>query len=147
MVRLSRRAVLGGIAAAPFAPGLARAARQPDMLRFGIVGAGLMPGDRRVADSLLPQDCLYTLVERSGAAERPKQVRAMCRVTRVTRRIRALRHPAAMREKFARVRIDQDETLARGIEGRERPDAFEDRCSRRRSWPGRFCLTTGKLRS
>ncbi len=43
--------------------------RRPDMLGFGIVGAGLMPGDRRMAESLAPQDCLYTLVERAGAEE------------------------------------------------------------------------------
>jgi integrase len=36
---------------------------------------------------------------RSGAAERPKQVRAMCRVTRVTRRIRALRSRVLSRAK------------------------------------------------
>jgi len=41
----------------------------PDALRFGIVGAGLMPGDRRMRDSLAPQDNLYTLVERSSAGE------------------------------------------------------------------------------
>ena len=39
------------------------------MLGFGIVGAGLMPGDRRIQESLAPQDNLYTLVERSGAEE------------------------------------------------------------------------------
>ena len=42
---------------------------RPDMLQWGIVGAGLLPGDRRMAESLHPQDNLYTLVERSGAAE------------------------------------------------------------------------------
>ena len=42
---------------------------RPDMLQWGIVGAGLMPGDRRMRDSLAPQDNLYTLVERSGAEE------------------------------------------------------------------------------
>ena len=41
----------------------------PDALGFGIVGAGLMPGDRRMRDSLAPQDNLYTLVERSSAGE------------------------------------------------------------------------------
>ena len=40
--------------------------RRPDMLRHGIVGAGLMAEDRRMHDSLAPQDNLYTLVERSG---------------------------------------------------------------------------------
>ncbi len=43
--------------------------RRPDMRGFGIIGAGLMPGDRRMRDSLAPQDCLYTLVERSFADE------------------------------------------------------------------------------
>ncbi len=43
--------------------------RRPDMLGFGIVGAGLLPGDRRMHDSLAPQDNLYTLVERSGTEE------------------------------------------------------------------------------
>ena len=40
--------------------------RSPDALQWGIVGAGLMPSDRRMAESLGPQDALYTLVERSG---------------------------------------------------------------------------------
>ena len=42
---------------------------RPDMLNFGIVGAGLMPGDRHMQESLAPQDSLYTLVERDGAQE------------------------------------------------------------------------------
>lgn len=42
---------------------------RPDMLGWGIVGAGLMPSDRRMRDSLEPQDNLYTLVERSAADE------------------------------------------------------------------------------
>ena len=29
-------------------------------------GIGLLPGDRRMADALIPQDCLYTVVERSA---------------------------------------------------------------------------------
>ena len=40
-----------------------------DMLDWGIVGAGLMPNDRLMRDSLVPQDCLYTLTERAGDAE------------------------------------------------------------------------------
>jgi peptide/nickel transport system substrate-binding protein len=36
MIPLSRRALLGGIAASPFVPVVARAARQPDTLRFGL---------------------------------------------------------------------------------------------------------------
>ena len=43
--------------------------RRPDALRWGIVGAGLMPGDRRMHESLVPQDNLYTLVERSFTEE------------------------------------------------------------------------------
>jgi mannitol-1-phosphate/altronate dehydrogenase len=43
--------------------------RDPAALAWGIVGAGLLPGDRRVRDNLAPQDWLYTLVERDGAAE------------------------------------------------------------------------------
>lgn len=42
---------------------------RPDALDWGIVGAGLLPGDRTVRDSLLPQDGLYTLVERDGVGE------------------------------------------------------------------------------
>ncbi|MCF4126526.1 mannitol dehydrogenase family protein [Methylobacterium sp. SyP6R] len=43
--------------------------RDPDALAFGILGVGLMPGDRRMIDALAPQDALYTLVEREGADE------------------------------------------------------------------------------
>ena len=38
-------------------------------LDWAIAGAGLLPADRRIADSLGPQDGLYTLVERSGHGE------------------------------------------------------------------------------
>ncbi len=43
--------------------------RRPDALAWGIVGAGLLPGDRRMHESLAPQDHLYTLVERSFTDE------------------------------------------------------------------------------
>ncbi len=43
--------------------------RDPAALEWGIAGAGLLPGDRRVRDSLAPQDGLYTLVERDGTTE------------------------------------------------------------------------------
>ena len=43
--------------------------RRAGALGWGIVGAGLLPGDRRVRESLAPQDNLYTLVERDGAEE------------------------------------------------------------------------------
>lgn len=41
----------------------------PDALGWGIVGAGLLPADRRMQESLAPQDNLYTLVERSFTEE------------------------------------------------------------------------------
>ncbi|HEY8613512.1 MAG TPA: mannitol dehydrogenase family protein [Roseomonas sp.] len=43
--------------------------RDPRALGWGIVGAGLLPGDLRVRESLSPQDGLYTLVERDGVSE------------------------------------------------------------------------------
>ncbi|HEY2132747.1 MAG TPA: mannitol dehydrogenase family protein [Acetobacteraceae bacterium] len=43
--------------------------RRSDCLGWGIVGAGLMPADRRMHDALAPQDGLYTLVERDAAGE------------------------------------------------------------------------------
>ena len=41
--------------------------RRPEALAWGIVGAGLLPGDRRMIDSLAPQDGLYMLVKRPCA--------------------------------------------------------------------------------
>jgi mannitol 2-dehydrogenase len=43
--------------------------RRADALGWGIIGAGLMPADRRMQDSLAPQDNLYTLVERGATDE------------------------------------------------------------------------------
>jgi fructuronate reductase/mannitol 2-dehydrogenase len=54
--------------------------RRPDMLGWGIIGAGLMPADRRMRDSLEPQDNLYTLVERSAADEKVTVVGSLARV-------------------------------------------------------------------
>jgi mannitol 2-dehydrogenase len=42
---------------------------QPAAIGWGIIGAGLMPTDRRMQESLKPQDNLYTLVERSASQE------------------------------------------------------------------------------
>ncbi len=42
---------------------------EPDALRWGIVGAGLMPFDRKVVEGLLAQDRLYTLMENNGSSE------------------------------------------------------------------------------
>jgi len=43
--------------------------RRADALGWGIVGAGLLPADSRMQESLTPQDNLYTLVERSFTDE------------------------------------------------------------------------------
>jgi mannitol 2-dehydrogenase len=43
--------------------------RADDALSWGIVGAGLLPADRKMHDSLQPQDNLYTLIERSATDE------------------------------------------------------------------------------
>src|SRR5712691_8401246 len=36
---------------------------------WGERGVGLLPGDRRMADALIPQECLYTLVARSAEGD------------------------------------------------------------------------------
>ncbi len=41
----------------------------PDEPRWGECGLGVLPSDDRMRDALLGQDCLYTVVERSAAAE------------------------------------------------------------------------------
>lgn len=43
--------------------------RDAEAMGWGIVGAGLLPSDIRMRDSLQPQDNLYTLVERSGTQD------------------------------------------------------------------------------
>ncbi len=40
-----------------------------DAAEWGIIGAGLLTADRKMRDTLAPQDGLYTLVERDGADE------------------------------------------------------------------------------
>jgi len=52
----------------------------PAALRWGIVGVGLLPADRRMIDSLAPQDGLYTLIEREGADETARVVGALARL-------------------------------------------------------------------
>lgn len=52
----------------------------PSALAWSIAGAGLLPADRRMADSLVPQDGLYTLVERSGSSERVSVIGSIARV-------------------------------------------------------------------
>jgi mannitol-1-phosphate/altronate dehydrogenase len=41
---------------------------------WGERGLGLLPGDRRMAEALLPQDCLYTVVERSAQGDSARVV-------------------------------------------------------------------------
>lgn len=60
--------------------------RDPEALGWGIVGAVLLPSDRRMIESLAPQDGLYTLIEREGAEE---QVRVIGSLARVVLRVRA----------------------------------------------------------
>jgi len=43
--------------------------RDPRNAIWGIVGAGLLPGDKPLRDALAGQDWLYTLVERDGAGQ------------------------------------------------------------------------------
>jgi mannitol-1-phosphate/altronate dehydrogenase len=43
-------------------------------LDWGEHGVGLLPGDRRMAEALIPQDCLYTVVERSAERETARVV-------------------------------------------------------------------------
>src|SRR5579859_2927894 len=40
-------------------------------------GVGLLAGDRRMADALVPQNCLYTVVERSAEQDRARVVGSM----------------------------------------------------------------------
>lgn len=47
---------------------------------WGILGVGLMPGDRRIVEALAPQDGLYALVEREGADERVRVIGSLAGV-------------------------------------------------------------------
>ena len=51
-----------------------------DSLAWSIAGAGLLPQDRRMADSLGPQDGLYTLVERGNGRETVSVIGAIAEV-------------------------------------------------------------------
>lgn len=55
-----------------------------DLLRRGVrdwsvCGVGLLPRDRRMRDALVPQDCLYTVVERSAAGNQARVIGSMSR--------------------------------------------------------------------
>jgi mannitol-1-phosphate/altronate dehydrogenase len=47
-------------------------------LDWGERGVGLLAGDRRMAEALIPQDCLYTLVERSADRDTARVVGSLC---------------------------------------------------------------------
>jgi mannitol 2-dehydrogenase len=52
----------------------------PSASEWGIVGVGLLPGDRRMYDALEPQDGLYTLVERQDQSETATVIGSLCKV-------------------------------------------------------------------
>ncbi len=51
---------------------------QADSLQWGIMGVGMLADDRRMREALVPQDCLYTLVEREGAEESATVIGSLC---------------------------------------------------------------------
>jgi mannitol 2-dehydrogenase len=46
---------------------------------WGVCGVGLLPQDKRMEQALLPQQCLYTVVERGAEAERARVVGSITR--------------------------------------------------------------------
>jgi mannitol-1-phosphate/altronate dehydrogenase len=54
--------------------------RDASAMRWGIAGTGLMPGDQAMREALLPQDGLYTLVERDGVSERANVIGSLAAV-------------------------------------------------------------------
>jgi mannitol-1-phosphate/altronate dehydrogenase len=44
-------------------------------------GVGLLPGDRRMAEALIPQDCLYTVVERSAERDSARVIGSLAGYT------------------------------------------------------------------
>ncbi len=48
-------------------------------LDWGLCGVGLLPQDKAMSKALTPQDCLYTLVERSAVRESPRVVGTITR--------------------------------------------------------------------
>ncbi len=45
--------------------------------RWGECGLGVLPGDVRMQDALKPQDCLYTVVEKSARSQTPRIIGSM----------------------------------------------------------------------
>ena len=46
-------------------------------VNWGESGVGLLPGDEHMAEAMIPQDCLYTIVERSAASDKARIVGSM----------------------------------------------------------------------
>ena len=63
--------------------------------RWGECGLGVLPGDVGMRDSLLPQDCLYTVMERSADTETARVIGSMANF------LHAPSEPAAAIEKLA----------------------------------------------
>lgn len=47
---------------------------RPGHAEWGYCGVGLLSHDQRIRDALLPQDCLYTVVERSAAGDQARVI-------------------------------------------------------------------------
>lgn len=62
-----------------------RMEQDPGALDWGILGCLLLPADRRMGESLAPQDGLYTLVEREGGQERVRIIGALAGLADATR--------------------------------------------------------------
>lgn len=54
--------------------------QDPGAAQWGIVGVGLMPADAKVREALIPQDGLYTLVERQDGDEAASVIGSVCAV-------------------------------------------------------------------
>src|SRR5438105_10372556 len=65
---------VGGFHRAHMAVYLDDLAEQRITTDWGERGVGLLPGDQRMADALLPQNCLYTVVERAATGDVPRVV-------------------------------------------------------------------------
>ena len=71
---------------------------RPDCLGWGIAGAGILPADRRMQEALLPQDCLYTLVERQDEREYATVIGSIRKVIFAGRSSRAVLDAIANRD-------------------------------------------------
>lgn len=63
---------------------------EPGTLGWGILGCLLVPNDRRMEESLAPQDGLYTLVEREGRQERVRVIASLAGLADAIRSSEAL---------------------------------------------------------